>query len=292
MRQQREGEAVIEAFVSPGVARWADGTTLSAADRTTVVGHDFFGIALDPRSAFLSLGRPRAATFLGRETTALDGLDAAGAPVAVHFDPVSGLIRGLEMRRAQRTGVSVVVSFDSWAETGGVRLPSSVTARDDLGSWSMRFTSIRLNDLVPADLEPPAERAPQLRDEQALLRLHEEVLRGHREGDPRWLATEGDDYVVGNRGLVTTPSLAERTERFRAYLSRTRFETYRDRRAPVVRVSADGSLGWVVAEVEAEGSQTTDAGVERVSFVCAWVELYARSGGDWKRVGNVSTFKP
>lgn len=292
MRQLRDGKAVFEAFVAPGIARTADGAALSAPDRTTVVGHDFFGIALDPRSAFLSLGGPRAATLLGRETTALDGLDAAGAPVAVHFDPASGVIRGLEMRHARKTGVSIVVSFDSWAETGGVRLPSSVTARDDLGSWAMRFTSVRLNDLVPADLEPPAEPAPQLRDVQTLLRLHEEVLRGHREGDARWLATEGDDYVVGNRGLVTTPSLAERTERFRGYLARTRFETYRDRRAPVVRVSADGTLGWVVAEVEAEGTQTTDAGAEKVSFVCAWVELYARSGEEWKRVGNVSTFRP
>jgi len=292
MRQLREGKPVFEAFVSPGIAATADGSPLSTPERTTVVGHDFFGIVLDPRAAFFSLGRPRPATFLGNETTALEGLDAAGAPVTAFFDSGSGLIRGLEMRHAQKPGVNVVVSFDAWAENDGVRLPSSVTARDDLGSWVLRFTSVRLNDLARGDFEPPAVGAPGPREVRALLRLHEEVLEGHRARDARWLASEGDDYVVGNRGLVTTPSLAERTERFRGYLGRTRFETYRDRRAPLVRVSGDGTLGWVVAEVEAEGTQTSDAGTEPVSFVCAWVELYAKSGDSWKRVGNVSTFRP
>jgi hypothetical protein len=58
-------------------------------------------------------------------------------------------------------------------------------------------------------------------------------------------------------------------------------------------VSADGSLGWVIAQVEAQGEQTTPKGVvEPIEFVSAWIELYEKRDGRWFQVGNVSNFKP
>ena len=67
---------------------------------------------------------------------------------------------------------------------------------------------------------------------------------------------------------------------------------YRDRVPPIVQVSADGSLGWVIAQVEAKGEQTApDGTVETLEFVSAWIELYEQRGGKWFRTGNVSNFK-
>jgi hypothetical protein len=99
--------------------------------------------------------------------------------------------------------------------------------------------------------------------------------------------------VQANKGVISHPSLEERRERFRAYLGSTRFEVYRDVADPVVRVSDDGTLGWVIVQVEARGVQTqADGRTEPLQFTSAWIELYEKRGGRWVRTGNVSNFKP
>ncbi len=137
----------------------------------------------------------------------------------------------------------------------------------------------------PAPSEPPAE---------TLKRLHATVLEAHREGRlAPWLAVEADDYVQANRGEIAFPTKAERRAAREPYLASTRFSTYRDLREPIVAVSRDGTLGWVVAQVEAEGERTAEDGsTSPVRFVAAWVELYRRDGGRWRMVGNVSNFRP
>ena len=58
-----------------------------------------------------------------------------------------------------------------------------------------------------------------------------------------------------------------------------------------MQVSADGTLGWVIAQVEARGEQGSGAQARQVEFVSGWIELYERHHGRWRRVGNVSNFK-
>jgi hypothetical protein len=127
-----------------------------------------------------------------------------------------------------------------------------------------------------------------------LLALHADVLAAHLAGDaPALVSRESDDYVVGNRGEITFPSLEARTRQFTKYLGATRFSEYRDLVEPVVQVSPDGRLGWVIAQVGARGVQEQGDGTsQRVEFVCAWIELYESREGRWFRVGNVSTFRP
>ena len=131
-------------------------------------------------------------------------------------------------------------------------------------------------------------------DAQQLLALHEEVMRAHRDSDVELLLrAEEDDYVVAGRGEVTRPDRNARRQRLGPYLKATRFSTYADKVPPIVRVSSDGSLGWVIVQVEARGEQTTASGaVQPVEFVSAWIELYEKKDGRWIRVGNVSNFKP
>ena len=135
-------------------------------------------------------------------------------------------------------------------------------------------------------------RAPS--DTEQLLALHEEVLRAHRESNiDALLAAEEDDYVVANRGEITRPDRKARREGLGPYLRQTRFSRYVDKVPPIVKVSSDGSLGWVIVQVEARGEQTTPTGtVKPLEFVSAWIELYEKRNGRWVRVGNVSNFKP
>jgi hypothetical protein len=140
----------------------------------------------------------------------------------------------------------------------------------------------------------PVERGTPLAADVVTLKvLHEKVMSAHRASDvEKLLADEAEDYVVAGRGAIARPTLDDRRARLGSYLSSTRFESYRDLVEPVVQVSRDGTLGWVIVQVEGKGEQTVDGHKKPLEFVSAWIELYEKRGGRWYRVGNVSNFKP
>ncbi len=129
-----------------------------------------------------------------------------------------------------------------------------------------------------------------LESEAAELRaLHERVLEAHRTGDvDAWLTLEAEEYVSVNRGRITFPPLADRRAAREPYLSSTTFTVYRDLRPPIVRLSPDARLGWLIAEVEVRGTQLSDSGQTSVDAIWAWIELYEKDAGRWRLVGNVS----
>ena len=142
---------------------------------------------------------------------------------------------------------------------------------------------------VPA----PAPLSAGASDEDALRALHAKVIRAHRESDPGMLLEDASpDFVQANRGEIQRPTVEERRARFASYLGRTTFEEYRDLVEPIVKVSKDGTLGWVIVQVRARGVRTTEAGArEPLEFVSAWIELYEKRGGRWVSTGNLSNFK-
>jgi hypothetical protein len=131
-------------------------------------------------------------------------------------------------------------------------------------------------------------------DEAQLLLLHEEAMRAHRESNVDLLLKGAeDDFIVSSRGEVSHPDLEARRQFLGPYLESTRFSVYRDLIPPIVKVSADGSLGWVVVQVEAKGEQTEpDGTVAPLEFVSSWISLYEKRNGRWVGIGNVSNFKP
>lgn len=132
-------------------------------------------------------------------------------------------------------------------------------------------------------------------DVEAILNLHAELLDAHKDYDVgRVLASEPDEIVVVSRGEVSIQTRSERAPRFERYLQNTRFEEYRDLIDPIVRVSRDGTLGWLIAQVQIVGDRAVDGDGERERFewVWAWIELYEKMDGRWYRVGEVSNTTP
>lgn len=131
-------------------------------------------------------------------------------------------------------------------------------------------------------------------DRERLLHLHAEGMRAHRENNVDiLLGKETQDYVLANRGVISHPTIEERRARFGHYLATTRFTEYVDVVSPIVAVSQDGTLGWVIVQVRARGEQTDEAGAKHaLAFESAWIELYEKRQGRWFSVGNVSNFKP
>jgi len=116
-------------------------------------------------------------------------------------------------------------------------------------------------------------------------------MEAHRRSDVELLLrAEADDFVLANRGEISHPSLAQRRQVLGSYLQRVRFSEYIDTASPIVHVSADGKTGWLIAQVRAQGTEIADAG-RSLRFESAWIELYEKRDGRWRRVGNVSNFK-
>lgn len=131
-------------------------------------------------------------------------------------------------------------------------------------------------------------------DTAALLVMHREILDAHMARDAaRLLAPEPDTIVTVSRGEVSFSTKRERMKRFERYFDTTEFTAYRDVLDPVVRVSADGTLGWVIVQVEIAGTRAGEDG-ERIPFesVWGWIELYEKRDGRWYRTGTVSNRKP
>lgn len=138
---------------------------------------------------------------------------------------------------------------------------------------------------------PLALSAQSPTEEEAALRtIHSELIRAHVENLPElWMSLESADYVSANGGAVSFPSLDTRRSQRAAYLESATFTRYRDLREPIVRVAADGSLGWLIAEVEIAGTLPgVDGSPEPFESVWAWVELYEKTAEGWRLVGNVS----
>ena len=157
------------------------------------------------------------------------------------------------------------------------------------GSSLLATGTVALSGLVASctagpDLEAEAE---------LLLGLHERLLEAHRNGDvDSWMALEADDYISANGGTITFPSLTDRRSARDRYLSTTTFTVYRDLRPPIVRLSADATLGWLIAEVEVRGLQVSDTAERAVEGIWAWIELYEKQNDTWRLVGNVSNRRP
>ena len=147
---------------------------------------------------------------------------------------------------------------------------------------------------APTLSAPVPTTPPSAADAKALVAAHESMLRGYLSGDLELaLGPDGGEFVMAQHGAVTQPTRETRKARLRAYLRSAKFTVYRDQVPPIVKVSADGSLGWVIAQIEARGEQTgADGQPEPLDFVTATVELFEKRNGRWVAVGVASNLRP
>lgn len=132
------------------------------------------------------------------------------------------------------------------------------------------------------------------KDAEEILRLHRDLIDAHKGKDvSKLLAPEPDRVFSVSRGEVIYQTKAERISQFTRYLESTEFEEYRDLIDPIIHVSDDGTLGWLIAQVKVAGTRTVDGGADQ-SFesVWAWIELFEKRDGRWYRIGDVSNVRP
>ena len=143
--------------------------------------------------------------------------------------------------------------------------------------------------LGAAPLEPDQETDPK-----TLLAHHAASLQAHRENNPEWFIRDrATEYILVSRGEILRPTSEQTLAQFKDYLGRTRFTEYRDLVPPVVRISEDGTMGWIAVQVKVAGVQTQPDGTEeKIDAVWAWVSMYEKHEGRWINTGNASNRRP
>lgn len=189
-------------------------------------------------------------------------------------------------------GPKITIRFSDLKSVDGILLPNTITIDDGERTFEYRYTSIEFNNGALADY-----RAPEavLTDEQKLLRLHRIVMDDHFFGDASGMKSNNRaPFTVVSEGEVYTMTDAESDAGFDRIMGSRDYTVYDDLIRPVVKISADGSMAWVIVKVYAKGVRFDKDGKPTgpLEFTSAWIELYEKKEGKWKLTGNVSNFAP
>jgi hypothetical protein len=131
-------------------------------------------------------------------------------------------------------------------------------------------------------------------DRAELLRLHDLAQTAHLDKRPDLLVASFADSLLNiSRGAVTLRTPEESQKRFQAYFDRSTFQEWADLAPPVIRISPDGQMAYVIVQKRVRLTAPDSAGLPRpVHTIYAWVELYEKRAGRWTLMAVASTDRP
>lgn len=198
--------------------------------------------------------------------------------------------KGMKLRTG--SGQTVQFEFGEFRSARGIQLPTEVWIDDGSRRFKYVFKRIAFSEGSVSEFRAPEK---VLTDEQKLLRLHRIVMDDHYFGDATGMkAVNAAPFTVVSEGDVFTMTDAETDAGFDRIMSTRDYTVYDDLIRPKVKVSKDGTLGWVTVRVYAKGVRFDQEGKPTgpLEFTSAWTELYEKIDGKWRMIGNVSNFAP
>jgi hypothetical protein len=127
-----------------------------------------------------------------------------------------------------------------------------------------------------------------------LLRLHKADREAHFRTDVELLQRSSPgEFITVSRGKIQRAKKSDERKLFTEYFRGAKYYEWDDLEEPIIRVSKDGSMAWMITRVRVRRTQRDATGVEKEEkFVYAGIMTYEKQGGKWVRVANVSTFEP
>ena len=125
-----------------------------------------------------------------------------------------------------------------------------------------------------------AQPSAALEKEKAeLLRLHKSNREAHFKTDVDALLENSPEEMISvSRGKINRPS--------------KEYYEWDDVEEPIVRISNDTSMAWMITRTRVRRVQKkADAAEREEKFVYAGIMTYEKRDGRWVRVANVSTFE-
>jgi len=254
-------------------------------------GHEFQMMAIILPERFKSPVVEGEDDFAGKRCTKIRMIDELGTPCHVYFDINSHLLAGLIIADPRSDkGETVRIIFNEWKQIGKVKLPSKVTATDKSGDWILDFHDLKLNRVDEKIFEIPSNIAAV----KELLQLQQQERNAHISKDARLLVSVfADDFINIGAGKITRPTREESINRLQAYFDRSEFMEWDDISPPIIRVSQDASMAYVVVHKRVRlKSQNEQGEMEEAATIFAWMETYEKQNGKWVLTAAASTNKP
>ena len=130
-------------------------------------------------------------------------------------------------------------------------------------------------------------------EKAALKHSHAADRKAHFKADvDRLLEDSADEMISVRDGAIVRISKAERRRVMAEYFRGARYAEWDNLEDPIIRVSDDGSMAWMITRLKVRRTQKDSTGVEREQkFIYAGIMTYEKRDGKWMRVANVSTFE-
>lgn len=130
---------------------------------------------------------------------------------------------------------------------------------------------------------------------EELLAIHVNARRAHFATDANALmanANHAEPFIRVSNGAVQHISREAIRQDFEQYFKNATYYEWDDLEPPIVQVSQDASMAWMITRTKVRRTQTDEAGVQREQeFVYAGIMTYEKQDGQWVRTANVSTFE-
>jgi hypothetical protein len=120
-----------------------------------------------------------------------------------------------------------------------------------------------------------------------LLQLHESVRRAHFETDvDQLLANDADEWINVRDANIVRRRREEDVRTFTEYFDGATYHEWDDIESPIVSVSKDATLAWMIVNVRVSRTK----GGEELRFRYAGIETFEKRDGRWIKVVEVGTF--
>ena len=140
-----------------------------------------------------------------------------------------------------------------------------------------------------------AQPLPDLEKEKAeLLRLHKSDREAHFKTDVDMLLERSpEEFISVGRGQISRSGKADARKMITGYFRDAKYYEWDDVEEPIIRISNDASMAWMITRTRVRRVQKTADGAEKEEkFVYAGIMTYEKRAGRWLRVANVSTSEP
>jgi hypothetical protein len=122
----------------------------------------------------------------------------------------------------------------------------------------------------------------------ALLELHANVRRAHFETDvDRVLADDAGEWINVREAKIVRRRREEDMRMFTEYFDGATYHEWDDIEPPIVSVSNDASLAWMIVNVRVRRTKNG----EELRFRYAGIETFEKRDDRWIKVVEVGTFE-
>jgi hypothetical protein len=141
--------------------------------------------------------------------------------------------------------------------------------------------------------DPQVNNSDVEKAKQELLAIHAGHREAHFATDAQALtANQAESYIYVRDGAIHHTSRDASLQQFEQYFENATYDEWDDLEPPIVQVSQDATLAWMITRTKVRRVQIDESGNQHEqAFVYAGIMTYEKRDGQWVYTANVSTFE-